>query len=80
MNVFLLSSNTPLPDEPATVGDDIYLYQFTERKLPDTASMTEEEEKQYRSQILSAKQDRLIVAWIRNQEENAEIYTNKNLQ
>jgi len=80
MNVFLLSSNNPLPDEPATVGEDIYLYQFTERKLPDTASMTEEEKKQYRSQILSAKQDRLIVAWIRHQEGNAEIYSNKNLQ
>ncbi len=79
MNVFSLSDNTPFPDEPATVGDDIYLYQFTGRNLPDPASMTEDEKKQYRTQILSAKQERLIVAWIRHQEGTAEIFSNKNL-
>ena len=80
MDVFSLSNSNPLPDEPATVGEDIYLYKFTERNLPDTASMTEEEKKQYRTQILNAKQERLIVAWIRHQEGTAEIYSNKNLQ
>ncbi len=79
-DVFLLSSKQPLPDEPATVGEDIYLYQFTERNLPDTASMPEEEKEQYRSQILNAKQERLLVAWIRHQEGTAEIFSNKNLQ
>ena len=80
MDVFSLSNSNPLPDEPATVGEDIYLYKFTERNLPDTASMTEEEKEQYTAQILSAKQERLIVAWIRHQEGTAEIYNNKNLQ
>lgn len=80
MDVFSLSSEKPLPDEPATVGEDIYLYKFSERTLPDTASMPEEEKEQYRAQILSAKQERLLVAWIRHQEGTAEIYSNKNIQ
>lgn len=80
MDVFSLSSSKPLPEEPATVGEDLYLYQFIKRTLPDPAAMTEEEMEQYRAQILSAKQERILIAWIRHQERAADIYTNKNLQ
>ena len=79
-NVFALNTGSPLPEEPATVGDDLYLYQFTARALPDLASITDEEREQYRTQILSAKQERLLVAWIRHQEKNADIFSNRNLQ
>ncbi len=80
VDVFSLNSTRPFPDEPATVGEDIYLYQFTERNLPDPASMTDEEKKKYRNAILSKKQERLLFAWIRHQEKNAEIFTSKNIE
>ena len=78
--VFTLSSSTPLPAEPAAVGEELYLYQFTGRTLPDVAAITDEEKEQYRSQILSAKRERLLIAWIRHQEKSADIFSNKNLQ
>lgn len=80
MDVFSLSSINPLPEEPATVGEDFYLYQFTERILPDPASMTDEEKEQYRTQILSSKRERVLIAWIRHQEKAADIFTNKTIQ
>ena len=80
MNVFSLSNTNPLPEEPATVDGNFYLYQFTERLLPDPAEMTDEEKEQYRTQIISAKQERILIAWIRNQERKADIFTNKNIQ
>jgi peptidyl-prolyl cis-trans isomerase D len=80
INVFSLSDANPLPEEPAKVEGDFYLYQFTERTLPDPANMTDEEKEQYKTQILSAKQERILVAWIRHQEREADIFTNKNIQ
>jgi len=80
MNVFSLSTANPLPEEPAMVGEDFYLYQFTERILPDLTSITDEEKEQYKAQILNAKQERLLIAWIRHEERKADIFTNKNIQ
>ena len=80
INIFSLSDSNPLPEEPATVAEDIYLYKFSNRLLPDPADMTEEEKEQFKTQILSAKQDRILVAWIRHQEREAEIFTNKNIR
>lgn len=80
MNVFALSGSNALPDEVATVGNTFYVYKFIERNLPDSAAMTDEEKEQFSSQIINAKQERLLIAWIRNQEKSADIFTNKNLQ
>ena len=79
-DVFTLSSDNPLPEQTATVANDYYLYQFTERTLPDPANMTEEEKEQYRSQVTSEKQNRLLLAWIRHQEKTADIYSHRNLK
>ena len=79
-DVFLLNNDKPLPEEPANVGEDIYLYQFISRTIPTAATMTEEENEQYRTQIMNAKQDRIITAWLRHQEQTAEILTNRNIQ
>lgn len=79
-DVFSLSSTRPLPEEPAAVGEDIYLYQFISRTIPGSEAMTEEEKEQYRTQILNAKQERILTAWLRHQEQTAEILTNKNIQ
>lgn len=77
--VFTLNSSHPVPDKPAAIKDTLYLYQFSKRDLPDSANITKDEEKQYRSRILSAKQERLLVAWLRHQEGTSEIFSNKNL-
>ncbi len=79
MNVFSLSSSKPLPEEPAQVGEDYYIYHFTGRMLPDPINITEQEKAQYSGQILNAKRERIVQAWIRHQENNAEIFTSKNL-
>lgn len=79
MDVFALDSSNALPDEIASVNGGFYVYQFVERNLPDESGMTEDEKKQFRAQIINAKQERLLVAWIRHQEQDADIYTNKNL-
>ena len=78
-NVFALSSESPLPDKAETVGKDFFIYQFTKRTLPDAAALTSAEKEQYRSELLRSKQDRLLMAWLRHQEKNAKIYSNKNL-
>ncbi len=78
--VFGLNESNALPDEVASVDKTLYLYQFVKRSLPDPAEMTDEEKELLTSQIINAKQERLLIAWIRNQEKNADIYTNKNLQ
>jgi len=80
MDVFSLNSSKPLPEKPATVGEDLYLYQFTGRTLPDPTTLTAEEEERFRAQLLNAKQERILIAWIRNQERTADIFTNRNIR
>lgn len=78
-NVFALSATKAVPEEPAKVGELFYIYQFTGRTLPDAAAMTDEEKEQFKTQIVSSKQERLLIAWIRHQERSADIFTNKNI-
>ncbi len=77
--LFTRSSSNPFPEKIATVGQDFMVYQFTERKLPKIEELTDTERELYQKEILSGKQDRLLMAWIRHQEDNADIFTNKNL-
>jgi peptidyl-prolyl cis-trans isomerase D len=79
-NVFGLSTTKTLPEEPAKVGELFYIYQFTERTLPDASTITDEEKEQFKTQLLSNKQERLLIAWIRYQERGADIFTNKNIE
>jgi peptidyl-prolyl cis-trans isomerase D len=78
-NVFSLNSDTPLPNQAATVGNELFIYQFSERKLPDAAALTANEKEQYRAEILRIKRDRLLVSWLRHQQTTAEIHSNKTL-
>ncbi len=77
--VFSLNAENPVPSEPASVNGKFYLYQFTKRALPDVSAMTEEEKEQYTTQLIAAKKERILVAWIRHQEKKADIFTNRNL-
>lgn len=78
-NIFTLSDKTPLPEEVATVGEDLYLYQFIKRTLPDPTEITVAEKALYSKQLLVAKQERVLIAWLSHQEKAAEIYTSKNI-
>ncbi|RUM42176.1 MAG: hypothetical protein DSY80_07665 [Desulfocapsa sp.] len=78
--VFGLSSANALPEAPAKVGELFYLYQFTKRTLPEADAVTAEEKEQIKTQIINNKQERLLIAWIRHQEREADIFTNKNLE
>ncbi len=79
MDVFALHANNALPEEVASVGNIFYIYKFTERTLPATAAITEDEKELFKNQIINSKQERLLIAWIRHQEKEADIFTNKNL-
>jgi peptidyl-prolyl cis-trans isomerase D len=75
--VFRLSKTEPLPQTPATVGDDLYVFKFKERQLPDSANNDELEK--YRQELLLSKQQELLSAYISNLEKVAEITVNKSL-
>ena len=79
MDVFALNANNALPEKVANVGNLFYVYKFIKRTLPDTDSMTDEEKEIFKAQIINSKQERLLMAWIRHQEKEADIFTNKNL-
>ncbi len=79
-NVFALNASKAIPEEPAKVGELFYIYQFTERTLPDLSAISDEEKEQFTTQIINNKQERLLIAWIRNQEQDADIFTNKNIE
>jgi peptidyl-prolyl cis-trans isomerase D len=79
-DIFTLSSASPFPAEPAKVGADFYLYKFNKRTLPDPSALSPEDKESYRAQILAAKQERILIAWIRHQERAADIFTNKTLK
>lgn len=80
MGVFALSDSNSLPDEIASVGNNLYLYQFVKRTLPESATMTDEEKEELNAQIINTKQESLLISWIRHQEKNADIFTSKNLE
>lgn len=79
-NVFALSAAKALPEESANVGELLFIYQFTGRTLPDASSITDEEKEQFKTQLISQKQERLLIAWVRQQERGADIFTNKNIE
>jgi peptidyl-prolyl cis-trans isomerase D len=74
-----LGVKTPFPKEALAVGDDLYILQFLERKLPDATSLNETAKKEYTAILLKQKQDQLLGSWLRQQEKNARILISKNL-
>ena len=78
-SVFRLSSAAPLPEEPALVEKDYYVYQFTERKPPETP-ISEDDRKRYTEMLLQLKQQQIVDGWLQNQQESADIFVHKSLQ
>lgn len=75
----LLGAKSPFPNEALAVGDELYILQFLERKLPDPASLNDTARKEYTATLLRQKQDRLLGSWLRHQEKNTKIFTSKNI-
>ncbi len=74
-----LGAKKPFPDKPLAVGNDLYIIQFLERKLPELKSLDEATRKEYTTTLLKQKQDLLFSSWLRHQEKNATILTSKNI-
>lgn len=77
-DAFLLSASSPLPETPGKVGDDFFVYSFVDRQIPALPEDSEEIE-QYRQNLLQAKKQQLLTAWLRHQEMQAEITTHPSL-
>jgi len=77
-DAFLLSASAPLPEKTGQVGDDFYVFSFLDKKIP-TMPENKEEIAQYRDNILRAKQQQLLSAWLRHQEMNAKITRHASL-
>lgn len=74
-----LGPKTPFPKEPLAVGEALYILHFLERKVPDPATLSDDTKKEYSAMLLTQKQDQLLGSWLKHQEKNSEIFTNKNL-
>ena len=75
---FLLSTSSPLPEEPGKSGDDFFVYSFLDRQIP-TMPETGDEMKKYKENLQRFKQQQLISAWLRHMEINAKITKHQSL-
>ncbi len=75
---FRLTADVPTPSEPALVGSDYYVFYLTERKAPE-GEMTEEEKAGYKDTLTRLKQQQLLSAWIKNQEQDTVVTIHKSL-
>lgn len=74
-----LGAKNLFPEKPMAVGNDLYIVQFLERKIPELKSLDEPARKEYTATLLKQKQDLLLSSWLRHQEKNARILTSKNI-
>lgn len=75
---FRLTTEQPTPTEPAIVGDDYYVFYLTERKAPE-GEMTDEEKSGYKDTLKRLKQQQILSAWIKNQEQDTVVTIHKSL-
>ena len=75
---FQLSKSSPLPNEIGQVDNSFYVFVFDKRKRP-TEKADEKTIQQYRTALLQYTQQQLLMAWIRNLEDQAEISRHKSL-
>ena len=78
-DAFRLSLSAPVAAEPGLVGQNYYVFRFDERKPPE-AAMSDEDRSRYRELLLQFKQQRVVDAWLRNRQAQADIRIHKSLQ
>ncbi len=74
-----LSVKNSFPKEALAVGDDLYILQFLERKLPEAASLNAATRKEYTATLLKQKQDQLLSSWLKQLEKKSKISINKDI-
>lgn len=75
---FRLSPSAPLPEEPALVGQDYFVFQFQDRTPPET-TLAGEERQRYHDALVNMKKQQILAAWLDHMERNSEISTHKNI-
>lgn len=75
---FRLTTVEPTPSEPAMVGNDYYVFHLTERKAPE-GEMTDEEKAGYKDTLKRLKQQQILSAWIKNQEQDTVVTIHQSL-
>jgi peptidyl-prolyl cis-trans isomerase D len=75
--VFKLSSSEPFPESAGTVGESYYVYRFKDREVPEIKEDTDLE--RYEQMLLSAKQQEILGAYLKNLEKKATITRHTSL-
>ncbi len=76
---FRLSPSAPYSKTPALVGEDYFIFALDERKVPER-QMTETERERYKETLKQLKQQQLLAAWIKNQEEDSKVTIHRSLK
>ena len=77
-SAFLLSSGSPVPENPGHSGEDFFVYAFFKREIPKMPE-DESEKKLYRETLQRFKQQQLLAAWLRHMEVEAKISKSQHL-
>lgn len=78
-DAFRLTRSAPVSPEPGVIDSSYYVYRFNDRRPPETA-MNDEERERYRELLLQFKQQRILDAWLRNRQAQADIRIHKSLE
>jgi len=78
-DAFRLSSSAPVSPEPGVVDGVYYVYRF-DRRIPPETAMSDEDRARYKELLLQFKQQRLLDAWIRNRQAEADIRIHNSLE
>ena len=78
-DAFSLTRSAPIAASPGQVGDDYYVFRFNERKPPQTP-LSDDDRSRYREVLLQLKQQRVVDAWLRNRQQNADIRIHSSLK
>lgn len=75
---FRLSLSAPVSAEPGLVDNKYYVYRFDQRNPPETP-MNDEERARYQDLLVQFKQQRILDAWLKNRQAEADIRFHKSL-
>ena len=78
-DAFRLTRSAPVSPEPGVIDSSYYVYRFNDRRPPETA-MNDEDRERYRELLLQFKQQRILDAWLRNRQAQADIRIHKSLE
>lgn len=78
-DAFRLSFSAPVSAEPGLDDRTYYVYRFDDRRPPETA-MSDEDRGRYQELLLQFKQQRILDAWLRNRQAQADIRIHTSLE